>query len=232
LPRDAILFTAGDNDTFPLWYVQAVEGVRRDVDIVNMSLANVSWYTDRLMRFNPAFPLGMTHTELERRLREPWPDTVRVGSVTLRPRPSGAQPIRWDVVLLDIVETNRWKRPIAFAITTGSGVGWLEPFARLEGLHRRIDPAGGAHTDPDSLRVNLLERFDYRGFADSATVIEEQTRMIAFQYVTALAELLDAELARGGTTACRDTFARFNARLPVERLALADVVGNLRGKCG
>jgi len=50
--KDAILFTVGDNDTFPLWYVQDVEGVREDVRIVNMMLFNMDWYVDQMRMKN------------------------------------------------------------------------------------------------------------------------------------------------------------------------------------
>ncbi|HEX5972951.1 MAG TPA: DUF2723 domain-containing protein [Gemmatimonadaceae bacterium] len=49
-PRNAVLFLAGDNDSYPLWYAQEVEGLRRDVFPVTMPLLSAAWYTDQVAR--------------------------------------------------------------------------------------------------------------------------------------------------------------------------------------
>lgn len=58
---NAILFTEGDNDTYPLWYAQEVEGIRPDVRVVNMSLLGVDWYINDLRyKINQAPPVPMS----------------------------------------------------------------------------------------------------------------------------------------------------------------------------
>ncbi len=62
----AILFTIGDNDTFPLWYAQEIEKVRTDIKIVNTSLFMTDWYIDQMKTKtyeSDALPISFTHDE-------------------------------------------------------------------------------------------------------------------------------------------------------------------------
>jgi hypothetical protein len=75
---NAVLFTNGDNDTFPLWYLQDVEGVRRDVKVVNLSLLNTDWYV-RQLKNNDPYGVG----------------TVRFRIPDARINPTDLRPTQW-----------------------------------------------------------------------------------------------------------------------------------------
>lgn len=214
--KEAVLFTNGDNDTFPLWYEQEVEGYRTDVRVLNLSLLNTDWYIDQAARAaydSPRVPFSLPRTkyrsgscdqvffdrekmatapEMSARALmdmiikndpravqvrrgeddngEPYNDTVYVlptnkvfipvdkalvkanGTVPAgTPDSLIADTLRWtinksyllkaDLMILDLLATFDWKRPVYFAVTAG-GDSYLnlDDWFNLEGLAYRLVP--------------------------------------------------------------------------------------------
>jgi hypothetical protein len=239
LPPDAIVFTAGDNDTFPLWYVQAVEGVRPDVQLVNLSLANLPSYIDRLARRDSSFPLSLDRAARRALAPREWKDTTMalpvVGtaeqlglppgtgmpdSITLQVTPAqGNVMYVADLVLLDLVKTNRWRRPLCFSTTVGpAGMRWLQPYGRRDGLFWRIEPVVDSLGDLARLRTNLRATYTYRGYADLRVRLDDVSRIMGLHYFTAFLALAERQRERGDLAGCRVTAVSLLAALPPARV--------------
>ncbi len=191
--KDGILFTNGDNDTFPVWALQEVYGIRRDVRIVNLSLLNTDWYIEQLKTLDPKVPISFSLDEISRleHQRNPFEKDVRykvggTGMEVTLPGRERAQILRiQDIMVMNIVETTNWRKPVYFAVTVSDDnrMG-LDPYLSMEGLVFKITPNAtqGGRIDIDKTIDNLLHVYRYRGLGDGSCYMDDDTRRLLTNY--------------------------------------------------
>jgi len=232
--KDAILFTNGDNDTFPLWYAQEVEGTRTDIRVCNLMLLNTDWYVDQMKNRNyESAPLPVTlptkkyydginnqvfiiektkdpvdistvidfvksdnsATKVEvspteildvipsKTIRIPVDKANVLASGTVKPEDAdkivpyidiklkGSSILKSQLIVLDILAHNNWKRPIYYVTGYHNDALGLEEYFQLEGLAFRLVPIKSVNKnwleygriDPDILYENMMKKFVWGG---------------------------------------------------------------------
>jgi hypothetical protein len=256
----SILFTNGDNDTFPLWYLQEVEHVRTDVRVVCLSLLNTKWYIKQLKHQwshqSPPIPISMSDKQIDhiddkfqfnkqsdfftpqditipvdkQYLKKRFSDTgnsekfAQEGHIGILsdtayvlhstqmkysiPVDSLDNSVTWhyqgnllgrdqsgnklyytrvqDDLILNILETNKWARPVYFAVTVAhDGQLNLQSYFRLEGQAYRVVPKKNKSHSPfvdTRIHGNRLRKFKFRGINNPKTYLDENIRRMVDNY--------------------------------------------------
>ncbi len=241
---NAILFTGGDNDTFPLWYVQEVEGFRTDVRVCNLSLLGTDWYIQQMKRKtyqSAALPISLEYNQFISGINDNIPfyenanvknginlkdyleyihqdkEAIKVQSMNgdlINTLPSSvfflpvnkeevkklgivpkdleaeiADTVSWtygkkdifkpELIQLDIIAQNNWKRPIYFSssISSESYLG-LKEYMQVEGMVYRLLPvkvagAKDGYVNTDLAMKNMLTKTFWRGMDDEKVYYNE-----------------------------------------------------------
>ncbi len=221
---NSIIFTNGDNDTFPLWYAQEVEGVRTDVRVCNLSLFNGDWYVDQMGKKvydSERMPFSLTkdmyrqgtrdavylvenekikdyvdikelfdllnenegHFKLKtgKEVYDYFPtkkfrikaDSATIMQYKVLPEKYADQieDVKWNidaigisksqVMVLDFLAQNNWKRPVYFSITTGDDAYLgLQDYFIQEGMAYRLVPAKIKSPDHQIAAINTNIMYD------------------------------------------------------------------------
>ena len=222
---NAIIFTNGDNDTFPVWYLQEVEGIRKDVKVVNLSLLNTPWYIKQLRDYEPKINITLSDKQIEEMSLRSWPREGMKVSIPGEPDASGnVTNMEWhvkptvkteryaalriqDMMILHILEKNKWKRPIYFAVTVSpdNKIG-LERYLRMDGLAFKIIASSPIAVNSDGttktqealypelintskIEENLIKNYRYKNLNNPDVYLNPNVKKLLQNYRSAFLQL-------------------------------------------
>jgi hypothetical protein len=269
---NGIIFTNGDNDTFPLWYNQEVEGVRTDVRVCNLSYLQTDWYINQMKRKayeSDPLPFSMTEDQYRQGTRDivylmdnpritretiglkegvnfivddnPATKLQQADNAPYLPkkvlsfkvdkeaviknkvvRPQDYDKIvdtitidlsdrnylpKDEMMILDLLATNNWERPIYWAITVGSSKYMnLQDYFQVEGFGYRLVPIKGESSADrlsfgtvatDLMYDNLMNKFEYGNLNDPSVYIDENNARMMTNIRNTFTRLATGLIAEG-----------------------------------
>ena len=171
---NGIIFTNGDNDTFPLWYLQEVEKVRTDVAVVNLSLLNTPWYIKQWRDKRPKETkfIDMSDPQIDKLTStlQQWKTREmqipvyndpknKEGYIEWEMKPTYAgQALRvQDMMIMKIIDDAAWRVPIYFAVTVSQNnrIG-LDQYLDMQGLTFQLKSHKTKPVDTEKMFINLM----------------------------------------------------------------------------
>ena len=227
-----VIFTNGDNDTFPLWYNQEVEGVRRDTRDCNLEYLQTDWYIDQMKRpayDSPALPISWSHEDYRQGQLEYLPiDTdslaITSGKDTMTISLKGKRYLlKNELMVLEMLSNAVWSRPFYMSISMGNCLSFLRDHLVLEGLAYRISPtAQGQQVDVERLYDNIMHRFRYGGLSTKELYVDEDVKRMADTHQLIMGVLIDSLLLQGDTRRALNVCRKWQREMPQENVPYTD----------
>ncbi len=227
MPREGhpIIFTSGDNDTFPLWYNHEVEGVRTDTRDCNLEYLQTDWYIDQMKRpayKSPALPISMNHDDYKEGRLEYVPintDSFTIGQTVISLK--GKQGLyKNELMVLEMLSQANWQRPIYTSINSGpSNLPFLRDHLVLEGLAYRVSPtATDQQVDVERLYENIMHRFRYGGLNTKGIYVDEDVKRMANTHQLIMGVLIDSLLQQDDLDRALSVCRKWQQELPNENV--------------